>query len=258
MQKTCSACGKTKPLREFHKDKTKKDGHTSTCKECAIARSRKWNTDNRERQQERSRRYYQENKERIKQTVRRYVENNRDKVLAAKRKYYKAHRKQLQEYRRQNKEHRREVWNRWYQANKEHVREYRKRYTQNHLHEARVYKSIRKARKNELPDTLTNEQWLRALSYFEGCCAVCGRPLNGLFHDPAADHWIPLSYEGDDNPGTVALNIVPLCHGEGGCNNSKHNKMPDEWLRQTFGKRKAKATLKRIEEYFSWVQSQDR
>lgn len=34
--KTCRVCGVTKPLFDFHKDKTKKYGHSSVCKPCAI------------------------------------------------------------------------------------------------------------------------------------------------------------------------------------------------------------------------------
>ena len=32
--KVCSKCGKWKPLEEYHKDVTKKDGRASQCKEC--------------------------------------------------------------------------------------------------------------------------------------------------------------------------------------------------------------------------------
>ena len=34
--KTCTKCGSTKPLSEFHKDKSKPDGHCPRCKECKI------------------------------------------------------------------------------------------------------------------------------------------------------------------------------------------------------------------------------
>jgi len=69
----------------------------------------------------------------------------------------------------------------------------------------------------------------------------------------SADHWIPLSYKGDDNPGTVATNIIPLCHGIGGCNNSKNATMPDEWLKRKFGTRKSNQIKLQIQEYFSDV-----
>ena len=107
----------------------------------------------------------------------------------------------------------------------------------------------RKARKRSLPNTLTVIEWQNALNYFNGCCAVCERQLNDMFGEfnVHADHWIPLSYEGDDNPGTIATNIIPLCKR---CNLSKNATMPEEWLKQNFSKRKAKKITARIQEYF--------
>jgi hypothetical protein len=107
----------------------------------------------------------------------------------------------------------------------------------------------RRARKVSKPDTFTPEQWRHCLDYFKGCCAVCGRPLGGLFHRPHADHWIALS--DPDSPGTVARNMVCLCGGRGGCNESKANKRPEVWLESKFGKRKAKQIIKRVEGYFA-------
>jgi hypothetical protein len=50
--KTCSVCGESKPLDEFHHTKTSKDGRTWTCRPCANARSRRWQEENRERKRE--------------------------------------------------------------------------------------------------------------------------------------------------------------------------------------------------------------
>jgi len=102
-----------------------------------------------------------------------------------------------------------------------------------------------------LPNTLTDAEWQNALNYFNGCCAVCGRQLNDMFGQfrAAKDHWIPLQH-GKDNPGTVVKNIVPLCHGVGGCNNRKYISMPNEWLKRKFGRRKAKQIAARVQAYF--------
>lgn len=35
--KQCSKCREVKPLSEFSKDTTKRDGHSSRCKRCAVA-----------------------------------------------------------------------------------------------------------------------------------------------------------------------------------------------------------------------------
>jgi hypothetical protein len=40
MEKTCPECGKLKSIDDFHKNKNKKDGHQSSCKECKGNRSK--------------------------------------------------------------------------------------------------------------------------------------------------------------------------------------------------------------------------
>jgi hypothetical protein len=49
MQKICSKCVLEKPLLEFYKDRTHKDGYSSTCKPCSLQTSRQWKKENRER-----------------------------------------------------------------------------------------------------------------------------------------------------------------------------------------------------------------
>lgn len=108
----------------------------------------------------------------------------------------------------------------------------------------------RKARANALPASFSGDDWMFALSYFEGRCAVCGRPP-GLWHTLARDHWIPVTKGGSYTPD----NIVPLCHsqkdGDGSCNNSKHDRDAHEWLVEKFGKRKAAQIEQRINQYFA-------
>lgn len=116
-----------------------------------------------------------------------------------------------------------------------------------------IHKQKRRSIKRGLPTKFTALDWQRAIEYFNGCCAVCGRPLRDLFgsHTESMDHWIPLS--SPNCPGTIPENIVPLCHGLGGCNNSKRDKAASVWLTERFGKRGAREVLKRIETYFEWV-----
>lgn len=96
-----------------------------------------------------------------------------------------------------------------------------------------------------------------ALEYFNNCCAVCGHQLLDLFGDTKLhfDHWIPLSDPA--TPGTVVTNMIPLCGGKGGCNNSKHARDPREWLTARYGKRRAQAIIDRIEAYFAIVGQSD-
>lgn len=140
-------------------------------------------------------------------------------------------------------------------ANREKVAERHRRYRQANREKYRVLYQRREARKRSLPDTFTDEQWLQCLEYHNYCCPVCDSQLRDLFGDiePHADHWIPLSYEGDDNPGTVATNMICLCNT---CNLSKNATMPTIWLEREYGTRKANETMARIEAYFEWVVAQ--
>jgi ribosomal protein S27AE len=106
------------------------------------------------------------------------------------------------------------------------------------------------ARKKGLPNRFTSRDWDIALDYWGHKCAVCGRP-RGLWHTLAQDHWIPLTHP--DCPGTLPTNILPLCHGTDGCNNSKGKKHPVEWLEEKLGKRRARRKLEEIRLYFDWV-----
>lgn len=146
---------------------------------------------------------------------------------------------------------------RWRKDNRQKItagqREWARKYPEKAKRLKRVATNRRRARKEGLLDTFTSDDYKRMIEYWHGCCAVCGRQLNDLFgeHKAAIDHWIPIAKNGP----TTSDNIVPLCHGVGGCNNSKSGKFPEDWLIEKFGKRKAKQILERIQTYFEWVKS---
>jgi len=181
-------------------------------------------------ERERKRVYYAANSEKVREAVRVWQAANSEKVREAVR-VYRA-------------------------ANPEKVREYARVYYAANPEKVRVHSQRRRARKANLPNTLTAAEWQYAIDYFYGYCAVCGRPPKNLFKTRRvnADHWIPLSKGG----GTTADNIVPLCSGEDGCNNRKGNKDPEVWLALKFGKRKARVILQRINAYFELVKAKDK
>lgn len=74
--KKCTKCGERKPLREFNKDKTKKDGRRSQCKECKKAYAKQYRKDNIERIKERNKQYRKDNAEYYKQYRQDNAENN--------------------------------------------------------------------------------------------------------------------------------------------------------------------------------------
>jgi hypothetical protein len=150
-----------------------------------------------------------------------------------------------------------------YQENPYPARQLAMRYRDLNPDRVRIVRLRQKTLRRNLTHTLTADEWQRALNYFGGQCAVCGR-IPDMWTTLAVDHWIPASNPRPDNPGTTAGNVIPLCHsrsgvpaGKSSCNNSKSNKDPAEWLVQKFGKRKAQSILKRIETYFDWVREQD-
>lgn len=281
--KKCSKCGEEKPatLEYFSKDGNKKTGLRASCKVCESKRfsdyynrnrernnerSRHWQRVNRERLLDRQREYRTVNRERMneltrqwhaanqtheKEYRRRYSAESRDKIKAAKQQHYLRNRDKINRQRRQ-----------WYARNREKSAEYSRQYMQTSRGKAvyRASRHRRRARKNNLPDTWTTQHWQLALEYFNHSCAVCGRQID-LFTILHADHWIPLSRP--DCPGTVPENMIPLCSNkqvidgqEAGCNQSKGAKLPEEWLTQQYGEKKAGEILDRIRAFFDWITAQ--
>ena len=109
----------------------------------------------------------------------------------------------------------------------------------------------RRASKRGLPATFTTKDRTFMLQYWHFACAICGNQ-EGFEWTLALDHWIPVTSPAC--PGTVATNILPLCHGMGGCNNFKGSQDPHAWLLNRCGTRKAARILKTINAYFALVQ----
>lgn len=213
----------------FYSNKKKKDGLSGNCKACQSAANKRWKTENAD--------YYRE--------YCRERDRGRERGGGDE---YQAH------YRAAHREKARETSRKWRNVNPEWEKSNGRRWRKNNPDRVRILGHRRLARKRNLPHAMTDEQWQRAVEYFGYSCAVCGRP-RGLWHTLAMDHWTPLT--SPDCPGTVVSNCLPLCHGEAGCNNSKSNRDPAEWLNRKFGKRKAAQVLKRINAYFEWVKEQD-
>lgn len=254
--------------------------HYLNNREKAIQRQREYNASHRDELNERSRQRYAENrdarqrygreyyaehtderrayahhyrkerKESVRQSQRQYRAKNLESLLARNRQYYAENRDELLKYHKQYRAKNREMVldrkRKYYAANKDAIKDNIRRWNDQNPDMVRAQRHRRLARKRSLPDAFTASDWQHAVDFFGGCCAVCGRPP-GLWHTLAADHWIPLA--SPDCPGTVPHNIVPLCHGEGGCNNAKQSRTAAEWLTTTFGKRKGLAILRRIEAY---------
>lgn len=224
--KRCTKCGKDLPATpdNFHRNAGGKYGLKSVCISCGNASTREWRAANKDRVSAANKAWYEANRERRSEYNRAYREAHRG--------YFASYMKTWGE---ENKEHKAATYKTWCQANPDKSRLRGHRY---------------RAIKRGLQADFTASDWQRAIKYFDGCCAVCGRPP-GLWHAIVADHWIPLT--SPNCPGTVPWNMVPLCHdkkdGSGGCNNAKYNTDPAEWLAKKYGKRRGREIVLHIEEY---------
>ena len=119
MSKTCTKCGETKSLDDFHRNKDGAGGRRPDCKECVREYTRRYYEENRDKVRERKRCHYEENRD----NRRRYYEENRDKVREYHRGYYEENRDKVRErkhrYREENRDKIRECQRRYYEENRD-------------------------------------------------------------------------------------------------------------------------------------------
>lgn len=235
--KTCSKCGNVYPATTeyFCRHKSNKDGLNYWCKACVAEYTHQYKQANRDKLVEKNREYYLANRDKISEKLREYYQANPDKKRESTRKYNQI-----------NSKKKRESQYRYKQENRDKIRDKNREYSQANPDRNRIRQSRRRARKQALPATFTHEQWLTCLKYFNYTCAVCGTEFGDS--TPHADHWIPLN--SDKCTGTIASNMVCLC---GNCNWSKHDKMPDVWLKQKYDIQETSEILQRVDAYFQFI-----
>lgn len=77
-RKTCSTCGVEKPLDEFHKNRTRKDGRSYRCKSCQRENIRTWRQNNPGAHAEHNRKSYRKHREKVVARAREYRARKRD------------------------------------------------------------------------------------------------------------------------------------------------------------------------------------
>ncbi len=83
----CSRCGECKSRGSFNKNKSKKNGIQSNCRECESLVGKERREKFPEKELERKRKWAQENKERCKKYQRGWADNNQDKIREYAKKY---------------------------------------------------------------------------------------------------------------------------------------------------------------------------
>lgn len=139
--------------------------------------------------------------------VRKWREENRDYV----RKYLEENREWKVEYNRK-----------WHEKNRERRTDYRRKWREENPEKAREIDQRRRARKNGLPDDMTNRRWEEIVSEdFNNACA-----LTGESDDLTMEHFIPLSIH---HGGTYDGNLYPMVKS---LNSSKWKTNPFEWVQR--------------------------
>lgn len=229
---------RSKKYRLENKDKLSKKGkeYYKNNKEKISEYGKKYRSNHKEKDAERGRKYRAENKEKLTEWHRQHYTKNKDRILATQKKNYEEDKekfaKRIRNQYMKNIERYKEYHKNYYEDNKEKITKAAKIYRQvrkdfliiakrkwrkNNPELDRLYSQRRLARKANLPDTLTADEWFKTLEFFDHSCSKCGSD------DITMDHWIPISFKGD-NPGTQIFNVIPLCQS---CNSSKHSKMPE-------------------------------
>ena len=100
--KKCSKCGEVKPINEFYKQKSHKDGYQSSCKNCRS----QW-----------AKLYYQKNSKEIINRGSNWVDKNKEKVKIYKKEHYLRNKESYQRNYEKNKPKYRERNKLYYQKN---------------------------------------------------------------------------------------------------------------------------------------------
>lgn len=269
--KCCTKCGQEYPetLEYFSKDKYKKSGISSKCKICVreISRNKQgyYEHDFERRCDEAKSRGYRVClicKEEYPENAENFYKNKDQFSCYCKPCHQELNRNNTREWRQNNREYIVKKALEWTKNNPDKARVINARYrqTENSKQRKRISNVNRRARKRDLPNTLTREQWQQCLDYWDNSCCICGRKSVPDELSIAQEHWIALADKRENNPGTVAVNILPMCHHNNnkhhnvsGCNNSKRVSDPIEWLKRRLENDKAQEKLKEIEAYFQWV-----
>lgn len=210
-RKTCSKCGDTKPLDEFHRNKSRRDGLNHWCKPCNRGHVRRYAQDNRDTISAKRKAEYAADPERGRQRVREYTKRAPEAVSASKRRYYA-----------KNCERLKQAVAERYWRDPELARERGRIYERNRIAkdpqawrlQQAAASAVRRARVRAVQQVpFTPEQLAQRLAYFGNRCWMCGAP------GTAVDHVKPIVKGG----ANMLSNLRPACTP---CNGGKAGRWP--------------------------------
>lgn len=236
--KRCTKCSKEKSATlEFFGWYKARNTWNSQCRECEYTKRQIWNNAHPDKVIASKHRYCIENPEKRHKSNQRWQHANLDKARVKSNRWRQA-----------NPDKARVSSRRWREEHPDKQRASKQHWNKKHPEQCRKHTQQRRARKQSLPATFTEQDWQHALEYFNGCCVYCGHTpslfdVNTVLHQ---EHHIAQSKGGGYTPD----NILPACQS---CNLSKHDKDPEIWIIERFGKKCGKTVLERVYKYFEWV-----
>lgn len=192
--RVCADCGRTKPVSEYYRHPTNRDGLDRKCKDCRKAASRKWKAENRERSRETDRLWRAANRERSNAHSRKWRSMNRERHL--------------------------ELCRQWNAANRDRCRANHAVWMEANPGRLAQWHRQRRAKLRE-GSYFSESEWQALLAAYGYRCVACGveaRCTPEGFLTP--DHVIPVCLSG---PNTID-NIQPLCLD---CNRRKNGRIID-------------------------------
>lgn len=218
--KRCQRCGFEKPESEFGKNKSKKDGLTSYCKECITSYYAEWNKENSESRKETYKKYRENNKEKTYQATKKWRASNKEKVNLMKRVWAFFNREKIKMWHKEWYENNRDAIlatqreKAWYKTEK--GKETTKKWREQNKERIMVSNRNRKSALKNASGKVTVLEWEEIKDKYGNKCLRCGRSEVKL----TMDHVIPIAVGGSN----TADNIQPLC---GSCNSKKNTKIED-------------------------------
>jgi len=211
--KVCIVCKVDKPLSEYHNDRNKKDGKSSSCKPCATARAIKWAEENPDRVDKNKRNYYERNIENVKAAAKEWRSSNPEAAQKSVDKYQIKNREKLNQLSKQRYLKDREYLLKYYE-------EYRSKNKQ--LCKVRVRRSQQKnplrirlqkyKRRDRVGDGKVSTKRVKELIVLQSNrCVYCDTELL-TYH---VDHIRPLAKGGTNTDDNIQL-LCPPCNRKKG------------------------------------------